>query len=224
MAVQECRGRETGSISSGHTPTLREDWSRKRALETPCHARIATSPQDTAGHVSGPAKPKVTWGTKFPADVRLPKPQRLMVQASRPCDLKRVIVNVISDFNACDSVTLDYVTKFITAWLKIKRRIWNLPYTTHNNTVYNLSSDIRLQLDKRIVTFIYNALNSSNCVSRSLLQSKVHCSGSTFASSYWQLSYKYNVCEEDWLSGISHLLGKVKMRFAEINKSCTYST
>ena len=47
-----------------------------------------------------------------------------------------------------------YVTKFISAWRKIKRRIWNLPYATHNNIVYNLSSDIRLQLDKQIVTFI----------------------------------------------------------------------
>ena len=117
-----------------------------------------------------------------------------------------------------------YVTKFLTAWRKIKRHIWNLPYTTHNNIVYNLSSDIRLHLDKRIVTFIYNALNCSNCVSRSLLQSKLHCTGSTFASNYRHLSYKYNICEEDWFSGLSHLLGKVNMRFAEINKSCTYST
>ena len=36
-----------------------------------------------------------------------------------------------------------YVTKFITVWRTIKRRICNLPYTTHNNIVYNLSSDIR---------------------------------------------------------------------------------
>ena len=152
--------------------------------------------------------------------------------------------NVISDFNACNSVTLDalhqtycmhmygcefgnlngtYITKFITAWRKIKRRIWNLPYTTHNNIVYNLSNDICLQLDKQIVTFINNALNSSNYISRSLLQSKLHCSGSRFASNY-HLSHKYNVCEEDWFSGLSHLLSKVKMYFAEISKSCTYST
>ena len=64
--AQECRCRVQGSISSGLTPTLRKDWSCKRALETPCHARIPTSPQDTAGHVSGPAEPKVTWGTNFP--------------------------------------------------------------------------------------------------------------------------------------------------------------
>ena len=40
------RCRVPGSISSGLTPTLREDWSCKRVLETPCHAWIATSPQD----------------------------------------------------------------------------------------------------------------------------------------------------------------------------------
>ena len=117
-----------------------------------------------------------------------------------------------------------YVTKFITAWRKVKRRIWNLPYTTHNNIVYNLSSDIRLQFDKRIVTFIYSALNSSICVSRSLLQSKLHCSSCTFASNYRHLAYICNICEEDWFSGLSHLRGKVKMRFAKIDKSCKYST
>ena len=46
LKSQECRCRVPGSISSGLTPTLREDWSCKRALETPCHARISTSPQD----------------------------------------------------------------------------------------------------------------------------------------------------------------------------------
>ena len=68
------------------------------------------------------------------------------------CDLYQRSNNVISNLNACDSVTLDalhqtycmhmygcellnlnctYVTKFITAWRRIKRRIWNLPL---NNT------------------------------------------------------------------------------------------
>ena len=42
-ATGRCRG--PGSISSGLTLTLREDWACKRALETLCHARIATSPR-----------------------------------------------------------------------------------------------------------------------------------------------------------------------------------
>ena len=37
----------TRSISSGLTQTLSEDWLCKRALETPCHTRNATSPQDS---------------------------------------------------------------------------------------------------------------------------------------------------------------------------------
>ena len=74
------------------------------------------------------------------------------------------------------------------------------------------------------LSLIYKSLNSSNCLSMSLLHSKLHCLGSTFASNYRHLSYKYNVhvCEEDWFSGLSHL--KVNVRFAKVNKSCTYST
>ena len=59
-----------------------------------------------------------------------------------------------------------YVNKYIVAWRKIKRRLWRLPYTTHNNIVHNLSNDVAFQLDKRIVCFIHNALNHSNKVCR----------------------------------------------------------
>ena len=62
MAAQECRGRETGSISSGLTPTLREDWACKRALETPCHAWIATSPRDPTA-MSPDHWSKLIWDT-----------------------------------------------------------------------------------------------------------------------------------------------------------------
>ena len=66
--VQEYRCRVPGSISSGLTPTLREDWSGKRVLETPYHTRIATSPQDITDHVS---EPNMTWDTNFPRLVAL---------------------------------------------------------------------------------------------------------------------------------------------------------
>ena len=60
--AQECRCRVPGSISGDLTPTLREDWSCKRALETPCHARIATSPQDPKA-MSPDYWSKLTWDT-----------------------------------------------------------------------------------------------------------------------------------------------------------------
>ena len=49
-------------VSSGLTPTLREDWSCKRVLETPCHVWIATSPQDPTA-MSPDHGSKLTWDT-----------------------------------------------------------------------------------------------------------------------------------------------------------------
>ena len=66
-----------GSISSGLTPTLREDWSFRRALETPCHARIATSPWPH-GHVSGPL-------VKIKMDTIDSRSNRLLGPETRPC-------------------------------------------------------------------------------------------------------------------------------------------
>ena len=63
-AAQECRCRVPGPISycSGLTPTLREDWSCKRALETLCHACVATSPQDPTA-MTPDLWSKLTWFT-----------------------------------------------------------------------------------------------------------------------------------------------------------------
>ena len=45
----------------------------------------------------------------------------------------------------------------------IKRSLWRLLYTTHNNIVHNLSNNDAFQLDKRIVGFIHNALIHNVC-------------------------------------------------------------
>ena len=53
------------------------------------------------------------------------------------------------------NLSCSYVNKYIVAWRKIKRRLWRLPYTTHNNIVHNLCNDVAL----RIVSFIHNNYN-----------------------------------------------------------------
>ena len=60
-----------GSVSSGLTPTLREDWACKRAFETPCHARIAPSPQDPTA-MSPDHWSKLTWDTVSAGGYDLP--------------------------------------------------------------------------------------------------------------------------------------------------------
>ena len=46
-----------------------------------------------------------------------------------------------------------------------------------------------------------------------MLSAKLHCIKSTFASNYKYLSYRYNASHDDWYKDISHLIGKVKMKF-----------
>ena len=99
---------------------------------------------------------------------------------------------------------------------KIKRRLWRLPYTTHNNIVHNLSNDVSFQLEI-YVCFIHNALNHSNKVCRLLVLAKLHSISSTFATYYRHLSYKYDLVQTDCHAGLAHLLGKVKMKYQNKN-------
>ena len=45
------------------------------------------------------------------------------------------------------------------------------------------------------------------------MSSNLHCIRSTFASNYKYLSYRYNSSHDDWY--ISHLIGKVKLKFQQ---------
>ena len=148
------------------------------------------------------------------------------------CDFYQRSNSVISDFRVCDSDIIDKLhTSFCMhmygcelwnlstgnaepykiAWRRVKRRIWNLPNLTHNTIVHSLSSDVNVQLDKRIIKFIYNSLNN-NDMCHSLLQVILHCKNSCFADNYRLLSYRYQLCSSDWNKNLSYLLGKVKMK------------
>ena len=143
---------------------------------------------------------------------------------------------VISDFRVCDSSTLDslhrtycmhmygcelwdlnrnYVKDFKVAWRKIKRRIWKLPYRTHNAIVHNLSYNIDFQIDTRMIKFIHSCLNHSNIVCKSIALSKLYCIKSTIGSNYKYLSCKYGISQDDWYTNLSQLFKKVNMKCHE---------
>ena len=96
------------------------------------------------------------------------------------CDLYQRSNSIITEFQACDSETLDslhstfcmhlygcelwnltssYIDKYIIAWRKIKRRIWKIPPTSHKYIVHNLSSDCKKLLEKRIIKFIHRLMH-----------------------------------------------------------------
>ena len=101
------------------------------------------------------------------------------------CDLYKRSNWVNSDFRVCDSSTLDslhrtycmymygcelwdlnckYVSDFRVVWRKIKRRIWGLPFRAHNAIIHNLSYNIDLQLDTRMMKFVHSCLNHGRLI------------------------------------------------------------
>ena len=92
----------------------------------------------------------------------------------------------------------NYVKDIKTAWRKIKRHIWKLPYRTHNAIVHNLSYNLDSQIDTRMIKFIHSCLNHSNIVCKSIILSKLYCVKCTFGSNYKYLSCKYGISQDDW--------------------------
>ena len=111
------------------------------------------------------------------------------------------------------------ICEFKVAWRKIKRRIWRLPYKAHNAIIHNLSYNIDLQLDTRVLKFVHSCLNHCNSVCKSLLSAKLHCIKCTFAANYKYLSYKYKICQDDWFMDINFLIGKMKVQFEKETQS-----
>ena len=68
----------------------------------------------------------------------------------------------------------------------------------------------------RIIRYLY--LGIIACITvlnvcRSIISSKLYCIKSTFASNYKYLSYRYNISHSNWYKDISHLIGKLKLKF-----------
>ena len=72
------------------------------------------------------------------------------------------------------NLSSSYTDKYIIALRKIKRRIWKIPINSHKHIVHNLSSDCKYLIEKRILKFIHNGLNS-NSVCANLLRVKLTC-------------------------------------------------
>ena len=69
--AREFRCRAPGSLNARSDANFARGPVGKRALESPCHVRIATGPQNTTDHTYGPAEPSHC-ETQFSAVIRSP--------------------------------------------------------------------------------------------------------------------------------------------------------
>ena len=113
-------------------------------------------------------------------------------------------------------LTSDYMLKFLVAWRKVKRRIWNLPYRTHNHIVHGINGDIKQQIDIGLIKFIDSCINHINYIFRVLMNCKRLCRKSVFAINCNYRSVKDDLCKRDWHYDVAQLLGKVKIKYMSV--------
>ena len=71
-----------------------------------------------------------------------------------------------------------------------------------------------------MIKFVHLCFNHCNHVCGSIISSKLQCIKSTFASNYKYLyPNRYNISHSDWYKDISHLIGKVKLKFQQDSQS-----
>ena len=148
-------------------------------------------------------------------------------------DLNVKTNNLLSEFSFSESITLsrlfksycmnvygsslwrynnhNNIERFCIAWRKAIRRLWKIPYRTHNALVYliNECNSISIILEKRCVKFLWNLLNSDNVLFRRICRYSIHNSNTTMGENIRNFTYKYNILYDDWFNNLNNIYIKI---------------
>ena len=107
------------------------------------------------------------------------------------------------------------------SWRKVIRRIFRVPYRTHNDIINKLGGDIISRLDRRLARFLFSLINHDNTVVEYITKFKLSCPRSTLAENYKYLLYKYKFSHLDFYSDIGNIISKIPL--ATVDDSITYT-
>ena len=95
-----------------------------------------------------------------------------------------------------------YVERFYTAWRRVTRSVWNLPYRAHCNLLHTINNTMPIDcmIEKRCINFIYSCLHSDNYVIKCIALSSLENSYSIIGKNYRFLSYKYGLAHCNWFN------------------------
>ena len=149
-------------------------------------------------------------------------------------DLNCRLNNLLADFSHCNSDTLStlfnsycmnvygcqlwkfngkHINTFFTAWRKAIRRIWKIPFRSHNKLVHliNGSHYISIILEKRCIKQSWKMLNSEYELYNKIVKYSMHNANSTLGENVRYFMYKYNLTLDDWNQNINNISKKVDM-------------
>ena len=80
------------------------------------------------------------------------------------------------------TITADISTIYnYVAWRKVIRKLFKLPYRTHNYLVCGIVECITVKLDRRLTKFVHSMINSKNNTVRELITHFLTTESSVFA-------------------------------------------
>ena len=105
----------------------------------------------------------------------------------------------------------NYLNKFYVAWRKAIRRIWKLPYRTHNNLLHliNLCLPIDVTLEKRSIKYIWNLINGENKLYGSIVKLSLYNNSTTLGENIRYFTYKYKIYNYEWYDSINVIFKKI---------------
>ena len=149
-------------------------------------------------------------------------------------DLHCRLNSLLADFSHCDSVTLSTLFKtylliytaakcgdwryndkttrsFYTCWRKAIRRLYNIPYRTHNILVHPIinSYPIDVVLEKCCIKYIWNSINSGCKLHADIVFLSMDNMYSTIGENMRYFMYKYKFSTNDWYRPLSFLDNKI---------------
>ena len=97
------------------------------------------------------------------------------------------------------------------AWRKAIRRIWKLPYRTHDNLLHliNLCLPIDVTLEKHSIRYIWNLINGENKLYGSIVKLSLYNNSTTLEENVRYFMYKYKIYDYEWYVSINVIFKKI---------------
>ena len=86
-----------------------------------------------------------------------------------------------------------YVEEICVAWRKTMRKLFRLPYRTHNYIVSGITEDISIKLHRRATKFMYSMIHSDNDTVKLMTSYFLSTESSFLAESFRYIIYTYEI-------------------------------
>ena len=100
---------------------------------------------------------------------------------------------------------------FYIAWRKCIRRVWKIPFTSHNVLLPYIHNTIAFNviLEKRCIKFLWTLFNSGYDIYRNIIKNSLHNRNTTLGENVRYFMHKYNIVFTDWFENINILYNKI---------------